>query len=190
MDIQGYWNTSGTYDWNDRDMWTGQLLLEEDGWFEGLVVNPYSSYQEHRFIFGVYYPAKRIELYKCAPIGVSSPLVFHGKRDAKGYDGPFEAIGILEGSIPSGISHIITQYVEPVRDSVEEETISLENQIQDYKERRMDAINQEFYDTKVAMRKQLCETILRNMEKGIFYSTEQGIEQQKQLVKTCFHDKQ
>jgi len=36
----------------------GQILLQDDGWFEGIVVDPSSSYTEDRFIFDVYYLEK------------------------------------------------------------------------------------------------------------------------------------
>ena len=86
-DIKGYWDATYSYDFNDINMWEGQILLEEDGWFEGIVVDPKSSYTKDRFIFGVYHPDKVIELFKFTPVSVSNPFVFHGKRDAKGYDG-------------------------------------------------------------------------------------------------------
>ena len=52
MDIKGYWDMSYGYDFNDNDMWEGKILLDDDGWFEGTVVDPNSSYTEDRFIFG------------------------------------------------------------------------------------------------------------------------------------------
>ena len=55
MDIKGYWDMSGSFNFNDNDMWEGKILLNDDGWFEGIVVDPNSSYTEDRFIFGVYY---------------------------------------------------------------------------------------------------------------------------------------
>ena len=82
MDIKGYWDMSGSFNFNDNDMWEGKILLNDDGWFEGIVVDPNSSYTEDRFIFGVYHPEKVIELFKFTPIDVSAPFVFHGKRDA------------------------------------------------------------------------------------------------------------
>ena len=64
VDIKGYWNEfnikdyinkSCGNDFNDNDMWEGKLLLEDDGWFEGIVVDPFSSYIENRFVFGIYF---------------------------------------------------------------------------------------------------------------------------------------
>ena len=62
VDIKGYWNMSGGYDFNDNDMWEGKLLLEDDGWFEGIVNDPTSPYTGDRMVFGIYHPTKIIEL--------------------------------------------------------------------------------------------------------------------------------
>lgn len=169
-DIKGYW-TRGDYNFNDKDMWEGKILLHEDGWFEGIVVDPHSSYTEDRFIFGVYHPDKVIELFKLTPLTVSSPFVFHGSRDAKGYDGVFEIIGLL-GATPYGVSHIITQDAEMVRGNVDDEINTLEARIQRYKDSIMDETCTEFYNGYVAIRKHFPEIILRNYE-GRGFTTEE-----------------
>ena len=163
MDIKGYWNMAYGWDFNDKDMWEGQILLQDDGWFEGIVVDPNSSYKEDRFIFGVYHPEKVVELFKFTPISVSAPFVFHGKRDAKGYDGQFETIGLF-GTMPCGNSHIITQYAETVRQGIDEESQKLEAKIQRYKDSIMDEPGKEFYENTIAMRRTMVESILRNYE--------------------------
>lgn len=162
-DIKGYWDMSYNYDFNDNDMWEGKILLEEDGWFEGIVVDPNSSYKEDRFIFGVYHPTKVIELFKFTPINISSPFVFHGKRDAKGYEGQFETIGLF-GPTPCGVSHIITQDAELTRGNIDLEVQELQAKIQRYKDSIMDEIGKSFYDNSIAMRNSMCQIILRNYE--------------------------
>lgn len=157
------------YDFNDRDMWEGQILLQDDGWFEGIVVDPSSSYTEDRFIFGVYHPEKVVELFKFTPLSVSAPFVFHGKRDAKGYDGQFEAIGLFG---IAGNSHIITQYAEMARRNVDDEVKTLETKIQRYKSSIMDETGQEFYDNTISMRKTMTQSVLRNYEGKGFTSEE------------------
>ena len=171
MDIKGYWNMSYGYDFNDRDMWEGQILLQDDGWFEGIVVDPSSSYTEDRFIFGVYYPGKVVELFKFTPLSVSAPFVFHGRRDAKGYEGQFETIGLF-GTMPCGTSHIITQYAEVARGNVDEEAKVLEAKIQRYKSSIIDKSGQEFYDNTIAIRKTMTQSVFRNYEGKGFTSEE------------------
>ena len=33
-DIKGYFDSSYEYQFNDRDMWEGKILVEDDGWFD------------------------------------------------------------------------------------------------------------------------------------------------------------
>ena len=132
VDIKGYWNMSGGYDFNDNDMWEGKLLLEDDGWFEGIVNDPTSPYTGDRMVFGIYHPTKVIELLKISPANVSDPFVFRGQRDAKGYEGQFEAIGLF-GATPCGVSHIITQDAELNRGNVDLEVQELQSKIKRYK---------------------------------------------------------
>ena len=163
MDIKGYWNIAYGWNFNDKDMWEGQILLQDDGWFEGIVVDPNSSYKEDRFIFGVYYPEKIIELFKLTPHDISNPFVFHGKRGTKGYDGQFEIIGLF-GSTPNGNCHIITRYAETVKQGMDEESQKLEAKIQRYKDNIMDETGKDFYENTIAMRKTMVESVLRNYE--------------------------
>ena len=160
IDIKGYWNTSFDLKLNDKDMWEGQILLEEDGWFEGIVKDPYSKYTGDRFIFGIYHPTKVIELYKYAPEHISNQLKFHGDRDAKGYDGEFSVIGLF-GEYSCGNCHIITQYSELSRKNIQEEMSSLETKIQYWKNNDMYCDCKEFYDNTISMRKVFSEIILR-----------------------------
>lgn len=178
-DIKGYWDMSYNYDFNDNDMWEGKILLEEDGWFEGIVVDPNSSYKEDRFIFGVYHPTKVIELFKFTPINISSPFVFHGKRDAKGYEGQFETIGLF-GPTPCGVSHIITQDAELTRGNIDLEVQELQAKIQRYKDSIMDEIGKSFYDNSIAMRNSMCQIILRNYEGRGFTA-----EESQQIMEEC-----
>jgi len=163
MDIKGYWNESNNYEFNDKNVWEGKILLEEDGWFEGLVVNPNSSYLEDRFIFGIYYPEKVIELFKFVPTKISAPFIYHGKRDAKGYDGKLETIGLFE-TTQYGVSHIITQYAENNRKNIEKEKQELETSIEKYKQNTLDRIGRDFYNNLFATREKLGEIVLRNYQ--------------------------
>lgn len=178
-DIKGYWDMSYGYDFNENDMWEGKILLEEDGWFEGIVVDSNSSYKKDRFIFGVYHPTKVIELFKFTPVDVSAPFVFHGTRDAKGYDGEFETIGIF-GSMPCGVSHIITQDAELARGNVDSEIDELKFKIQNYKDNTMDEVGKSFYDNSIAMRNSMCQIILRNFEGRGFTA-----EESQQIMEEC-----
>lgn len=149
----------------------GKILLQNDGWFEGLVADSNSSYTEDRFIFGVYYPGKVVELFKFAPFSVSEPLVFYGRKDVKGYEGQFETIGLF-GTIPCGNSYIITKYAEVARREAGEKAKILETRIERYKSNILDEVGQEFYNNTIAMRKTITLSVLRNYEGQGFTSEE------------------
>ncbi len=167
MDIKGYWNLEGNYSFNDNNMWEGKILLDEDGWFEGIANDPNSSYKKDRLIFGVYHPGKVIELVKVTPKVVSDPFVFRGKRDVKGYDGKLSVIGLC-GEIDWGVCHIITQYAENEKDNerdIEEETRNLLRRIEAFKETSDYA---DLYNYSFNMRDTLSEVALRQYENRPF----------------------
>lgn len=168
MDIKGYWDMSYKYDFNEKEMWEGQILLHDDGWFEGIVVDPNSCYYTgDRFIFGVYYPEKIVELFKFAPLSVTKPFVFHGRRDAKGYVGKLETFDLVR-TISCGNCFITTQYAETVRQGIDEETQKLEERIQRYKDTTMDQVGKNFYENAIAMRTTMTASVLRSYEKREF----------------------
>ena len=123
VEIKGFWNMSGDYDFNEKDMWEGKLLLEEDGWFEGIVTDPRSPYTGDRMIFGILHPDKIIELIKVSPTNVSDPFVFRGQKYVNGYDGEFSAIGLFDEQY-CGVFHIITKEVELKDENDKEELLS------------------------------------------------------------------
>lgn len=166
IDIKGYWNQNDEYIFNDTDMWEGKLLLEDDGWFEGIVTDPYSQYTGDRFIFGIYHPTKIIELFKVSPSIVSDPFVFRGRRDAKGYDGEFSIIGLLSEH-KYGVSHLITQDVDYLKENNYQEVAS--RNIDTEKEELLNRIelfknNNTFsylYENTKGMRSNLSQYVLR-----------------------------
>ena len=166
VDIKGYWNMSGGYDFNDNDMWEGKLLLEDDGWFEGIVNDPTSPYTGDRMVFGIYHPTKIIELLKVSPANVSDPFVFRGQRDAKGYDGDFSVLGWF-GELRCGVSHLITQHVDYLKEKnypevanrdTEAEKEELAKRIASFKQNDDFA---ELYENTLGMRSNLSEYVLR-----------------------------
>jgi len=156
-DIKGYWDMSYSHDFNEQDMWKGQFILYEDGWFEGIVIDPASPYLKDRFVFGVYFPNKGIELLKVTPSEVSSPFIFRGKKDAKGYDGNFNAIGLF-GEQEMGVSHITTQ------ESELQDTQDLETRIDAWKESMVGDENNFLYENTVQMRFQMIKTLKAQYE--------------------------
>lgn len=90
--IKTYWKA---YDFNQSGMWEGKILVDEDGWFEGIVTNPditfyknngrwkpatvrndKEGYHGESLIYGILIENKLIELLKISPIDVSEPFSF------------------------------------------------------------------------------------------------------------------
>lgn len=171
-DIKGYYDSSYEYQFNDRNMWEGKILVEDDGWFEGVVKEPSSmSYPDDRFVFGVYHPGKVIRLFKWTPTSISSPFVFHGEKSDDGYQGKFEVIDLF-GSMPFGVSCIITEEADKVRDVTDMEVNGVKARIDRYKDLLMDDIGREFYDNSIALRNSMCKIVLRNYEGRVFTQEE------------------
>lgn len=172
-DIKGYYDSSYEYQFNDRNMWEGMILVEDDGWFEGVVKDVSSSYTEDRFVFGVYHPGKVIDLYKWTPTSFSSPFVFHGKKEAEGYQGEFEVIGLM-GTMPYGVSRIIPEELVLGSDEEQVEIDDVKRRIESYKVFFMDEVGKSFYDNSMAMRNVLCDNVLRCYE-GRGYTEEEMV---------------
>ena len=158
MDIKGCWNKKYSKDYN---MWEGQILLQDDGWFEGIVID--LNDKEDRFIFGIYHPKKVIELFALAPSGMCYPLDFYGEINTKSYDGPFGIIGTFT-TTAYGSSHIITQYTKKVNEGIDEEKQNLEARIQKCKN-RINTTDTKIYEEIITNRKTMVEVILRNYER-------------------------
>ncbi len=119
-DIKVYWNLSKewnddktdhgyhcNWNFNENNMWEGQFILYEDGWFEGVAKDSNSEYAMEGLIFGTYFPNQSIELVKIIPNEVSS-FIYRGKRDAKGYEGQVAIIDLIKEEL-YGNNHIITR---------------------------------------------------------------------------------
>ena len=172
FDIKGYFDSSYEYQFNNRDMWEGKILVEDDGWFEGVVRDLSSmSYPDDRFVFGVYHPGKVIRLFKWTPTSISSPFVFHGKKSDDGYQGEFEVIDLF-GSMPFGVSRIITEEADKVRDVTDTEVNGVKARIERYKTLLMDDIGREFYGNSIDLRSSMCKIVLRNYEGSGFTQEE------------------
>jgi hypothetical protein len=128
MDVNGYWNMP---DKNKKwDLWKGQIILSDDGWFEGVVndLNS-SSYKGDRFVFGIYEDGKYVELYKLSPKFVSLPLMFHGENYKDGYYGLFDRVETTHSDV-MGYTRIDFKDLGEVEDS---DRVNLINRIEDYK---------------------------------------------------------
>ncbi len=160
FNIKGYYNEVFERNFNNHDMWEGKIFLNDDGWFEGIVVDPYSLYKEDRIVFGIYYPNKTIRLFKCTPVSVSDPFDFSCTYEDGAYQGFLDAITSY-GLYLYGTAKITTAEVTK---NIDQETLDLKNKIQRYKDNIMDATTGLFYHNAVALRSVLSKVILKNYE--------------------------
>ena len=183
IDIKGYCNTSNKYEFNDDNMWKGQLLLEEDGWFEGIVNDAVSQFAEDKMIFGIYHPGKIIELFKVSSVNKSDPFIFRETMDAKSNDGQFSTIGIF-GEELCGVSHIIMQDVDSLNQNdylkisqrnIESEKEDLLKRIDNFKKNNG---FEKLYENTFKRRKQLSKIVLRDY----VYATSSSAEAEKVML--------
>ncbi len=161
-------------------IFNGGCILDEDGWFEGIVKDSSEIYDGDSFVFGAYIPGKTIELYKLAPI--TNPVVFHADKARNDYIGDLEVIG-LTGPIFSGdttIKTIDNDYNKKAADMIQ-------GYIDAYKE-KMDDTCALFYSRYLEIRKAFCEIFKRNAEGRGFTDSEvfelmQVLEPMNQKVK-------
>lgn len=155
MDIKGYWNTSDDWNFDEKDMYEGQILLDEDGWFEGIVNNPYSDYKLDRFVFGAYFEGKVIFLNKLTPLEGSTPFIFSGDYNDGYYWGEFDYLG-LAGNYRCGNMQMASREVEHNLESQKQElVVKLEN----FK-KGMNKYFAEMYQNMLAVRKEFTEEVL------------------------------
>lgn len=168
VDIKGYWNLT-LNPTIESDMWCGKILLEDDGWFEGIVNEPNSSYIGDRMVFGIYHPEKIIELLKISPEDVSNPLIFRGKKSSNGYEGEFSVITLV-GEELFGSCLLVTQAAEPLKESnLELEKEELMKKISKFKEKNA---FKDLYENYLAVRSLMTKILLNNFSGESFNSEE------------------
>lgn len=155
MDIKGYWNTSDDWNFDEKDMYEGQILLDEDGWFEGIVNNPYSDYKLDRFVFGAFFEGKIIFLNKLTPLEESTPLIFNGEFNGEYYCGEFDYLA-LTGNYRCGNMQMATREVEHNLENQNQELVA---KIENFK-KDMNKFFTEMYQNMLAAKKEFTEEVL------------------------------
>lgn len=164
MNIQGYWDINFHKSFNIKEKWEGRILLEEDGWFEGIVNEPKGKYKGDKFVFGIYYPDKTIELFKFAPVKKSAQFVYHCNKTSHPYFGNIEAIDPVGGPFTVADGLIITNIVNY---SITTRQLELEEKIKNYKDNSMDEIGRNFYMKFKSIRSSLAKYVLLKYNKNI-----------------------
>lgn len=111
FELTGYWNLVGEYNFTEQRKWQGQIVLNEDGWFEGIAHDLDSSKNTYRMIFGRYNEEDGIYLYKMAPRTLCEPQIISGTKTKDGLDGEIIALS-FRGATSIGVSRIITKEID------------------------------------------------------------------------------
>lgn len=160
-DIKGYWNDKFETKYTGDKSWSGKIKVDEDGWFEGVVVDSNSTYTKERFVCGIYHEGKVFELYKLTPMDISSPFVFHCECETGGYEGKFDVIGLF-GSNTLGCSRICTREIKGSSEEVSNAIDYLNESIKENKESIFDDTCKTFYENAYAQKKSLSRIVLKN----------------------------
>ena len=161
LKIKGYWDMYGLFEFNDDDMWKGKFLLEDDGWFEGIVKDKNSKYNGDRFVFGIYHPDKVIELIKVSPADISDPIIFRGNKNNDGYYGVMSVAGFIAERV-IGVSRIET---DSFKRETNDDLKDLQNRIKAFKD-----INdfKDLYENTKRIREDLSKYVLEKYEGETF----------------------
>ena len=163
FDIKLCWDSDSNYISDNSNVWEGKILLYEDNWFEGFVVDSKNPNNTEEFVCGVYYPDKVIDLYKFLNVRGCFLLYFKGRKTVNGYEGKFESSGpISERTV--GVSNIVTQCSELVRDNVDLETNEFADKIKNYIHFKINQDDLFYYKHFIAHRKSICELDLGQNE--------------------------
>ena len=106
-DIKGYWGENRSKDFSEKNMWSGQLILRFDGWFEGIVTDVNNPDSGPRYIFGAYFPGVGIELFMFSAPEVSPPIIYRVGKNDQDYDGLFATLDVY-GEHTMGYCRITT----------------------------------------------------------------------------------
>lgn len=109
-EITGYWNLVGEHNFNEKNKWQGQVILNENGWFEGVAHDFDSSKTTCRLIFGLFKPGQGIYLYKMAPRTLCEPQIINGTYNEDYLEGELYAIS-FRGTQSIGVSRIKTNEI-------------------------------------------------------------------------------
>lgn len=151
--ISGSWSSNESSDFSTIDTWEGEMLLNENGWFEGIVydVNPFA--EVGRFVYGVYHPDNVIKVFRFLEIGENAPFVLYGENETS-----LDGVEHLEGRGEEGEQIQIKVESLPA-DSIERRR-ALALKIQGVKFQTLFEESLKFYSESFAMQDSLSAAIL------------------------------
>ena len=109
FEIRGKWKP-GEFD-EFVESWQGSLLLEEDGWFEGIIQDR-GREDADNFIFGTYKPEEKIVIHKISYYDFR-PIIYDATKKDKCYIGTYKEDWAYD-TPPEGNTEITTRGIDGV----------------------------------------------------------------------------
>lgn len=134
VDIKGYYNHFDEYRFDEKHMWEGRIILEDDGWFEGVSRDSIDIVGQDDLIFGVYHEGKVIELLKIEVNNTLGPYVYRVITNEKGYAGTISSLSLF-GESPCGVSYIVTGEKAKLKNKCFNVSKNINEKTQDIKDR-------------------------------------------------------
>ncbi len=142
---------------NDKNILEGEILIEQDGWFEGIIFEQNSNYNKGQFIFGVYIENKVIYFYKISPINIDNSLKFYVNSYNDTYLGNFSIVTNIGESIAGNCSIKINKLEK-------EKEIDIKNNIDFIKVLLSYNESIDLYKNSLQSRMSIISTVLNNYE--------------------------
>ena len=76
-------------DYEAENTWSGKIIVEEDGWFEG-IIREKTEEDVDIFVFGIYLPESRIEVHTISPYIDRRATVYNGRKSLDTFFGRYE----------------------------------------------------------------------------------------------------
>lgn len=152
-EIDGY-----IYGFDKRRWFKGKLLLDGDGWVEGIInLSNNDLNNGKRFVFGNFYPEKLLELFELSLTNNNETLNFHAEKCPKDYTGK---VLCINGSNQEqyGLCSIIMKEQKLDPKSVSCEIEELESEIEEFK-KRMDLYGRTFYNETIQNKDRIIKAV-------------------------------
>ncbi len=102
---------------SNKTTFLGRILVNEDGWFEGIAQNTAYEFQKEKLLFGSYVSDQKISLFLLHSKG---QIKYEAKKTTKGYKGKILILEVL-GEIPYGECQIYLCPSEQIREPLNHE---------------------------------------------------------------------
>jgi len=139
--IKCYLDMSYEQKYDENNMWEGNIFIQENGFFEGIISNKESG--NETLIFGIYYPDKFIRMYKVNSVFTEKPFRLDAKAEDESYEGNFYQIDLFGETMCGNCKIGITD--RPLEEQNNVEIVFFQKKLDYFKNKKLDALAKDFY---------------------------------------------